>query len=238
MNILLLGYGKMGQIIEGLALEKGHHIVEKIQSSNLNKLNDIDSTTIDVAIEFSNPNSVIDNIKWCLDRQLPVVVGTTGWSHLKSEIDEYCLSKNGTYLFASNFSIGVNIFFKLNEVLAEMLNKHATYKPSIKEVHHTQKLDAPSGTAITLAEGLIQQLDSVSKWTEGQTATPDEVPIESQRVDPTPGTHIIKYDSDIDAIEIKHTAHSRLGFASGALAVAEWIKDKKGVLSMKDFLEV
>ena len=238
MNILLLGYGKMGKLIEELALAQGHSIIDIITSKNPNELNSINHDAIDVAIEFSNPMSVVNNIKWCVDRQIPIVVGTTGWQEQKSEIDNYCLKNSGTYLFASNFSIGVNLFFQLNERLASMMNTHSGYDPSIVEIHHTQKLDAPSGTAITLAEEIIDNLERKSNWSKSDTSKANSISIKSERVDPIPGTHSIIYESGTDSIEIKHTAHSRLGFATGALSVAEWIIHKKGVLSMKNFLSL
>jgi 4-hydroxy-tetrahydrodipicolinate reductase len=238
MNILLLGYGKMGQLIEELALKKGHLIIGKINSTNSKELFKIDSQTIDVAIEFSKPETVFDNAKWCLDNQIPVVIGTTGWQEKKSELDDYCHNKKGTYFFASNFSIGVNLFFRLNKQLAKQLDSFNDYEPSIVEIHHTNKLDAPSGTAITLAEGIINNLTRKSKWINSDESEPGALKIKSERIDPTLGTHTISYDSSIDKIEIKHTAHSRLGFATGALLVAEWVIEKKGVLSMDDFLSL
>jgi 4-hydroxy-tetrahydrodipicolinate reductase len=238
MNILLLGYGKMGQLIEELAIKKGHSIIGKINSKNSQELHSIDVNAIDVAIEFSKPETVLENVKWCLDNQIPVVIGTTGWQENKAELDDYCNSKKGTYFFASNFSIGVNLFFKLSEQLAKKLEPFNDYDPSIIEIHHTDKLDTPSGTAITLAEGIINNLTRKNKWTSSKVSELDTIKIKSERIDPTPGTHTITYDSSIDKIEIKHTAHSRVGFATGALLVAEWIIDKKGVLSMDEFLSI
>ena len=238
MNILLLGYGKMGKLIEEIALKKGHSIVGKINSQNNQELALIDPNIIDVAIEFTKPETVTGNIKWCINKGIPVVIGTTGWLEHKPEIDDYCNVKNGTYFFASNFSIGVNLFFKLNEQLAKKLNSFNEYNPSINEIHHTEKLDAPSGTAITLAEGIINNLSRKNKWVNNESTEDDVLSIKSQRVDTTPGTHTVTYDSLNDQIELKHTAHSRQGFATGALLVAEWIIDKKGVLSMDDFLSL
>ena len=236
MKILLIGYGKMGQLIEELALKKGHEITAKINSKNSLNLLSVNPRNIDVALEFSKPETVVENVKWCLDKQIPVVIGTTGWQGYKKEIDDYCHNLKGTYFFASNFSIGVNLFFKLNEQLAKKLNSFDDYEPSITEIHHTNKLDAPSGTAITLAEGILGNLERKTKWTNSESSSTKAIHISSKRIDPTPGTHTVTYDSPIDQIEIKHTAHSRLGFAKGALLVAEWIVDKKGVLSMDDFL--
>jgi len=236
MNILLLGYGKMGRLIEELALKKGHSITGKINSKNHNELDSINFVAVDVAIEFSKPETVISNVKWCFEHQIPVVVGTTGWQEQKSEIDEYCHKHSGTYLFASNFSIGVNLFFALNKHLATIMKGYSDYDPKITEIHHTHKLDVPSGTAITLAEGILDKIARKTNWSDSDGMSNDALKIKSERIDPVPGTHIVAYESLIDTIEIKHTAHSRVGFASGALEVAEWIVDKKGILTMDDFL--
>ncbi len=236
MNILLLGYGKMGQLIDQLATTKGHQIVGKINIDNRYELDSIDTSSIDVAIEFSQPEAAIENIKWCLARQIPVAVGTTGWLNNKPEIDQFCTENNGTYLFASNYSIGVNIFFKLNEYLAQMMAEQ-DYSVSTKEIHHTSKKDAPSGTSITLAEGILKHLATKKNWVNQKSNKAEELEIISERIDPAPGTHEITYSSPVDTIEIKHTAHSREGFAKGAIAVAEWLKDQKGVKTMDEFLE-
>ena len=238
MNILLLGYGKMGQMIDHLATAQGHQIVERINIDNQSVLAELDTNAIDVAIDFSQPSAAVSNIKWCMDHGIPVAVGTTGWLDQKAEIDAYCTEKGGTYLYASNFSIGVNIFFKVNEFLAKLMNGKAGYRASMKEIHHTQKLDAPSGTAITLAESILDNNAALNNWTNDKSDKDGELPIISERVDPTPGTHEIIYASDIDTIDIRHTAHSREGFAKGAIMVAEWIADKKGVLSMDDFMQL
>jgi len=236
MNILLLGYGKMGQLIDKLATEKGHTIVGKINIDNRHELDQLDSSNVDVAIEFSQPEAAAENIKWCLERQIPVAVGTTGWLDKRDKINAYCEEKNGTYLFASNYSIGVNIFFKLNEYLAQMMADQG-YSVTTKEIHHTSKKDAPSGTSITLAEGILKHVSSKKSWVNHETEKAEELEIISERIDPAPGTHEISYSSPVDTIEIKHTAHSREGFAKGAIAVAEWLKDQKGVKTMDDFLE-
>lgn len=236
MNILLLGYGKMGQLIDQLATAKGHQIVGKINIDNRHELENLNVTSVDVVIEFSQPEAAIENIKWCLDRQIPVAVGTTGWLDRRDEINQYCAEKNGTYLFASNYSIGVNIFFKLNEYLAQMMAEQE-YQVSTKEIHHTSKKDAPSGTSITLAEGILKHLSTKQKWVNRKSDKAGELEIISERIDPAPGTHEITYSSPVDTIEIKHTAHSREGFAKGAIAVAEWLKDQKGVKTMDEFLE-
>ena len=238
MKILLLGYGKMGQMIEKLALEKQHSIVAKITEDNRADLENLSSGAADVAIDFSQPSAAPANIKWCIDHSIPVLVGTTGWAAHKAEVDQYCKDHNGTYLVASNFSIGVNLFFKLNKFLAKLMNSQSEYDVSMKEIHHTQKLDAPSGTAITLAEGVMENIPNKTKWVNEASDKPEELSIISERVDPAPGTHSIQYDSRIDSIEITHTAHSREGFAMGALLVAEWLPKQKGIKTIEDFLQL
>lgn len=235
MKILLLGYGKMGQLIDKLATEKGHEVVGKINIDNRHELEYLNSSNVDVAIEFSQPEAAVENIKWCLDHQIPVAVGTTGWLDKRAEINSYCKEKNGTYLFASNYSIGVNIFFKLNEYLAQMMADQG-YSITTKEIHHTSKKDAPSGTSITLAEGILKHVTSKNNWVNHETDNIQELEIISERIDPAPGTHEITYSSPVDTIEICHTAHSREGFAKGAIAVAEWLKDQKGMKTMDEFL--
>ena len=238
MNILLLGYGKMGQLIGQLSESRGHSIAGKINIDNRVDLDSLDSSTIDVAIEFSQPEAAVENIKWAIEQGIPVISGTTGWLDQKPEIEQLTIAKNGAFFYASNYSIGVNIFFKVNEFLAKLMNETSGYKSSIEEIHHTAKLDAPSGTAITLAEGIIKNIQGLNQWkmSEDMTENKHTLPITSKRIDPAPGTHIIRYSSEIDDIEITHTAHSRQGFALGAILVAEWIQGKKGVLSMDDFL--
>ncbi len=235
MKILLLGYGKMGQLIDQLATESGHEIIEKIHIDNRNRLSELTNKQVDVAIDFSQPEAAVENIKWCIDQKIPVAVGTTGWLDQKDEVDQYCIQNRGTYLYASNYSIGVNIFFQLNEKLAQLMNGQG-YEIATKEVHHTQKLDSPSGTSITIAEGIIQNNDEKEQWVNEESSAKKDLTIISERVDPTPGTHIVRYDSAVDSIEIKHTAHSREGFAKGAIAVAQWLKDQKGVKEMTDFI--
>ena len=237
MRILILGYGKMGKAIEEIAEDRGHTIGHKININNTQALKFINSEDIDVAIEFSQPDAAFENISYCLNHKIPVVCGTTGWLDRKAEIDALCKEKNGSFFYASNFSLGVNIFFKLNQVLAQMMNQQQGYNVGITEIHHTEKLDAPSGTAITLAEGLLKNLSSKTEWKNEPSEEENVLPIISKREPNVPGTHIIKYLSDVDEIEIKHTAKSRTGFALGAVLVAEWIQDKKGVLSMKDFMK-
>lgn len=238
MNILLLGYGKMGKIIGELAESRGHSIIGKINIDNRADLDPLDPATIDVAIEFSQPDAAVENITWAISRGIPVVSGTTGWLERRAEVEALALTKGTAFFYASNYSIGVNIFFKVNRFLASLMNGQSEYKASIEEIHHTEKKDAPSGTAITLAEGILDELDGLKQWTlsSGQELAGDTLTITSKRIDPAPGTHIIRYQSEIDDIEISHTAHSRKGFALGAVLVAEWIIGKKGALSMNEFL--
>ena len=238
MNIALLGYGKMGKLIGELATERGHQIVAKIDLENQDLRDALDPKTIDVAIEFSQPEAALDNIRWAITQGIPVVSGTTGWLARMPEIEALTLQHQGTFFYASNFSIGVNVFFKVNELLAQLMNETNGYQVAVEEIHHTAKKDAPSGTAITLAEGILKHYSKLKTWNlEGETPkNPDSLPITSKRIDPAPGTHHIRYTSVIDDLEITHTAHSRHGFALGAIQVAEWILGKKGVLSMDDYL--
>ena len=238
MKIALIGYGKMGKAIEEIALKKGHAIALKITSKNQEKLTIEDLKKADVAIEFTNPESAAGNILLCLKAGVPVISGTTGWLKHLEEIKSKCMSLDGSFLYASNFSVGVNIFFELNKRLALLMNKHSEYDVRIEETHHTQKKDAPSGTAITLAEGILDQNDSKTKWVNNVAATEDELSILSHRIDAVPGTHSVKYSSEIDDIEIIHTAHNRMGFAQGAVLAAEYIAGRKGIFSMKDVLGI
>jgi 4-hydroxy-tetrahydrodipicolinate reductase len=237
MNILIVGYGKMGKTIESLALEKGHEIIGKVDS--FQELNDVithGQQKIDVAIEFSQPDAAFDNIRFCLENNIPTVSGTTGWLDRKDEIHRICKENKGSFFYASNFSIGVNLFFKLNEYLAELMNEHPQYLVSMKEIHHTEKKDEPSGTAITLAQSILEKMGRIGNWTLNKDVSNSDLNIKSERVGNVPGTHIINYSSEIDRIEIKHEAFGREGFAMGAIFVAEWIPDKEGVLGMDDFL--
>jgi 4-hydroxy-tetrahydrodipicolinate reductase len=234
MNIILLGYGKMGKTIEGIALSRGHQIAAKIDVDNRH---DLAAVNGDVAIEFSHPDAAFDNISQCLQMGIPVVCGTTGWLTRRQEIEDLCAKKGGSFFYASNYSLGVNIFFKLNEQLAKMMNSFNDYSISLEEIHHTEKKDAPSGTAITLAEGVLKNVERKTRWINEVAGADNELPIHSLRINEVPGTHTVTYSSAVDDIEIKHTAHSRQGFALGAVLVAEWIRDKKGVLNMNDFLK-
>lgn len=233
MKIILLGYGKMGKVIEKVALNRGHQIAARIDIDNQHEF---DAAQGDVAIEFSHPDAAYENIKRCLEHDLPVVCGTTGWLKDKAEIEEFCRQMNGTFFYASNYSLGVNLFFKMNEYLAKMMNTFQEYDIRLDEVHHTEKKDAPSGTAIALAEGVLKNVTRKKTWVNKKTGRADDLFIESFRIDQVPGIHVVKYESAIDDIEIKHIAHSREGFGLGAVMVAEWILDKKGVLGMDDYL--
>jgi 4-hydroxy-tetrahydrodipicolinate reductase len=234
MKILLIGYGKMGKTIEAIALERGHTIAGKVD--NQEELLNFNGTA-DVAIEFSQPDAVINNLNYCFEKRIPVVCGTTGWLDRRNEMEALCKQKQSAFFYASNYSLGVNLFFKLNEYLAKLMNGRNGYEVSIDETHHTQKKDAPSGTAITIAEGIIKNYPSKKGWALNATHNPDELLIRSFRVDPAPGTHSVQYKSAVDDISIQHTAHSRQGFALGAVLVAEWLAGKTGVYSMDDFLK-
>lgn len=236
MRIALIGYGKMGKLIEEIAVANGHSIILKISSSNRNELTADNLATADVAIEFTNPESAYENVKFCIESGTPVVSGSTGWNEKIGEIISLCKEKNGSFLHASNFSIGVNIFFAVNTKLAELMALQTGYEVSLKEIHHTAKKDAPSGTAVTLAEQIISKLPSISSWVKGEANSSSELSIISERIDPAPGTHHVKYDSEIDSIEIIHTAHNRKGFASGAVKAAEFVASRKGVFTMQDVL--
>jgi 4-hydroxy-tetrahydrodipicolinate reductase len=236
MNIALLGYGKMGKAIEEIALQKGHGIVLRIHDQNLEELTKQNLQKADVAIEFTSPQSAVGNILLCFDAGVPVVCGTTGWLAKMDMVLQKCKELHGTFLYASNFSIGVNIFFELNKRLAELMKHQPNYNVSMEEIHHTEKRDAPSGTAITLAEGIIAILPQKTKWVNKNSDVSDELPILSKRIDPAAGTHSVKYSSDVDDIEIIHTAHNRKGFAAGAVLAAEFIFGKKGIFNMRDVL--
>ncbi len=236
MKIALIGYGKMGKAIEEIALEKGHEIVLKIGSQNKYDLNPAGLQNADVAIEFTGPESAVQNIMTCIDGSIPVVCGSTGWLQDWDKVTAYCNLHKGTLLYASNFSIGVNIFFEVNRKLAQLMSTRTEYNVSLEEIHHTQKKDAPSGTAITIAEDILHEIPFKTSWTKQHGGKKEELVIESKRVDPAPGTHIVTYTSEIDSIEIKHTAHSRKGFAMGALLAAEFLSGRQGIFSMQDVL--
>jgi len=232
MNIALFGYGKMGKMIEQIAIQRGHNIVAKIDIDT----NELDFSEMDVAIDFSMPTAAYDNIKQCIKNNVPIISGTTGWLDDYDNAVTYCKEHKGAFIYASNYSLGVNIFFELNEYLAKMMKNMEQYTVSMEEIHHTQKLDAPSGTAITLAEGVIAN-SRYKNWSLDQVSE-DTIGITSKRVNAVPGTHIVDYQSNVDGIEIKHTAHNREGFALGAVIAAEWILGKSGVFSMRDVLNL
>lgn len=236
MKIALIGYGKMGKAIEAIAFEKGHEIVLAIDLHNQHEFTTTNLQKADVAIEFTSPETAFKNTLTCLQAGIPTVVGSTGWHQHLPEAEQACTANGAALLVATNFSIGVNIFFEINKRLAQMMAGHPQYEVSMEEVHHTQKKDAPSGTAITLAEGILENLGRKNNWVNQPSSKPEELPIISKRIDPAPGTHIIRYDSDIDSIEITHTAHNRKGFASGAVLAAEFLAGKKGLFNMQDVL--
>jgi len=236
MKIALIGYGKMGKAIESIALNKGHEIVLKIDIQNNQDFTEAALQKADVAIEFTGPHSAYENVKKCIAWGVPVVSGSTGWLDKWNEVKDLCDEKNGTLIYSSNYSIGVNLFFELNKQLAQLMQPYNSYDVSMTEVHHTEKKDAPSGTAISLAEQILTHLDRKNKWVNGTSANANELVIQSERMDPAPGTHMVKYSSEVDDIEIIHTAHTRVGFASGAVLAAEFAFEKKGIFTMKDVL--
>ncbi len=236
MKIALIGYGKMGKAIEGIASKNGDEIVLKISSSNKDLFTTDNIEKADVAIEFTNPHSAVDNIKKCIDAGVPVVSGSTGWLKQFDEVVNYCKQKKGCFLYASNFSVGVNIFFEVNKMLAALMSKQKDYNVTMEEIHHTQKKDAPSGTAITIAEQILQKITSKKEWVNKETEDKSQLQIISKRIENIPGTHKVLYHSFADDIEIIHTAHNRSGFASGALQAAKFIIGKKGIFEMKDVL--
>lgn len=244
MNIALLGYGKMGKIIEKIATDRGHEIVLKIDEHTLDQFTVENLKKADAAIDFTTPDSVLGNIQKCFEAQTPIVVGTTGWYGQLQQVKNDCEKYNSALLYASNFSVGVNVFFYVNQVLAKLMNKYPYYEVQVEEIHHAQKLDSPSGTAMTIAEGIIENLDAKSEWVNVleqadsseaiNQVKNNQVLIESLRIDSVPGTHTVIYDSEVDSIEFKHTAHNRSGFALGAVLAAEWINGKKGFYTATD----
>lgn len=239
MKIGLIGYGKMGKAIEAIALERGHTIAFTVNSQLT--IDQVQLSSADVAIEFSQPNLVIEHIKKCLREQLPIVVGTTAWQKQLPEIEKLTNQLNGSLLHASNFSVGVNLFFQLNERLASLMSNHTNYSASIEEIHHIQKLDAPSGTAVTLADGIIKNHTNYLSWVCGEEFIPEtndqQIAITAIREPDVPGTHTIHYQSTIDTLSITHQAHNRLGFAQGAVLAAEFLYGKKGIFTMRDVLK-
>jgi 4-hydroxy-tetrahydrodipicolinate reductase len=236
MKIALIGYGKMGQAIEEIALQKGHEVVLRINIDNTEDMTEENLRQADVAIEFTGPESAFENLKSCIQAGIPVVCGSTGWLNKWNEIQNYCEINNGALVYASNYSIGVNLFFEVNKFLSKLMAVYKEYDVKLEEIHHTQKKDAPSGTAITLAEQVLENVSRKKHWVNHISNNEDELEIISERIDPAPGTHKIKYTSTIDDIEIVHTAHNRIGFAGGALRAAEFLAGKKGIYTMKDVL--
>ncbi|WP_298424832.1 4-hydroxy-tetrahydrodipicolinate reductase [uncultured Kordia sp.] len=233
MNIALLGYGRMGKEIEKIASQRGHSIIHKISKD----IESYDFSNVDVAIDFSIPTAAFQNISHCIKQQIPVISGTTGWLDRYDEIVSLCQNEKGAFIYASNFSLGVNIFFEMNAYLAKMMSQLEDYKVGVEEIHHTKKLDAPSGTAITLAEGIIEHT-KYTDWKLEKAETETDIPIVAKRIPEVPGTHEITYTSSIDTIAIEHKAHNRQGFALGAVVAAEWIQNKEGVFTMKDVLNI
>ena len=236
MKIALIGYGKMGKAIEEIALSKGHEIVLKIDANNTSDFTKENIQKADVAIEFTGPHTAFENISKCIEWAVPVVSGSTGWLDHFEKAKKLCEEEKGCLLYASNFSIGVNLFFEINKQVAALMEPYDNYNVSMTETHHTEKKDAPSGTAISLAEQILAQIGRKKKWVNDSSIEASDLIIRSERIDPAPGTHTISYDSAIDSIEITHTAHTRKGFASGALLAAEFANQKIGIFTMKDVL--
>ncbi len=236
MKVALIGYGKMGKEIEQVAISRGHTIVLKVDITNASSYSIDELKKADVAIEFSTPESVISNIYKCFDTNVPVIVGTTGWLKQLEEVKQKCSDKKQTLFYASNYSIGVNLFFKVNEYLAKLMNAYPTYNAAMEEIHHAHKLDSPSGTAISLAKQILENNSNKQKWVNNSTQNKNELEIISKRIDEVPGTHTVTYSSEVDEISMTHIAHNRKGFALGAVIAAEWVKGKKGIFGMNDLL--
>src|SRR5690606_33337269 len=241
MKIALIGYGKMGRIIEKYAIERGHEVALIIDEDNRDDITIEDLKSADIAIDISTPNSILANIQQCFEADLPLIVGTTGWYDEIESIKEKCLSGNHALLYGSNFSVGVNIFFHVNKVLAQAMRPHLQYEVQVEEIHHTAKLDAPSGTAITIAEGILENSDQKTDWVnyiveeeKEVIPKPNQLLIESHRIEDVHGTHTVLYSSEVDQLEFKHTAHSRAGFALGALMAAEWLQNRKGFFNVTE----
>ncbi|MGJ1204725.1 4-hydroxy-tetrahydrodipicolinate reductase [Sphingobacterium lactis] len=244
MKIVLLGYGKMGQLIERFAMKRGHEVVLIVDEQNRSSIQVDDLEDADIAIDFSTPNAALENISLCFEADLPLVVGTTGWYEHLEEVKETCLEANQSLLYGSNFSIGVNIFFHINKMLAKAIEPYKQYDVQVEEIHHIHKLDAPSGTAITIAEGILEHIPAKQSWVNNVEGSgeevipkPNELLIESLRIEEVPGTHTVLYSSEVDQIEFKHTAHSREGFALGAVIAAEWLLGKKGFFQVTEMFD-
>ena len=236
MKIAIIGYGKMGKAIEEIAIAKGHEIVLKIDASTTSDFIKENVQKADVAIEFTGPHAAYENISNCIEWGVPVVSGSTGWLDQFEKVKKLCEEKKGCLIYASNFSIGVNLFFEINKQVAALMEPYDSYNVSMTETHHTEKKDAPSGTAISLAEQILAQIGRKKKWVNDSSIEASDLVIRSERIDPAPGTHSVSYDSAIDSIEITHTAHTRKGFASGAVLAAEFANQKMGIFTMKDVL--
>lgn len=237
MKIAIFGYGKMGKEIEKILIQRGHEVVEKITSKS--DKNAIDPTNIDVVIEFSSPHAAAANIRYCIQHKLPVIIGTTGWYNQFDQLTKSCIDNNTAMVYGTNFSIGVNIFFTINSALAKIMNANLGYECTVKEVHHTEKKDAPSGTGITIAEDIIAEMNTYEKWenvNKAEISGPNVLSLASERLPDVPGTHIVSYENDIDRIDLIHTAKNRTGFALGSVMAAEWIKNKQGVFSIKEIM--
>lgn len=234
MRVAIIGYGKMGKAIAPILIARGHEVVVKINSQNPLQMDML--ANVDVAIEVSQPNLALGHIQMCLEAKVPIVVGTTGWYHQFDSIQQKVKDENLSLLYATNFSIGVHLVFALNEQLAKWMKNFPQYEPSIEEVHHTAKIDAPSGTGITMAEGILKHIDRKQSWVNRESISPEELALTSIREENVPGTHTISYVSDVDTIELKHTAHNRSGFALGAVEAAEWLVNHPGIHSMQEFL--
>ena len=237
MKIALIGYGKMGKEIEQILIARGHTIPLIIDLNNTNDLDAAHLQKVDVAIEFTTPSTAYGNVVKCLEAGVPVVCGTTAWLDNLPQVEQLCKEKNGAFFYASNYSIGVNIFFEINRRLAQLMNRFGEYDVTIEETHHTQKKDAPSGTAVTLAEGVLENLDRKQKWVCGTTTVPEELEVVAIRRSVVPGTHTVTYESDVDTLSITHMAKSRRGFALGAVLAAEFLHGKTGIFSMKDLMQ-
>ena len=238
MKFAIIGYGRMGREIEAAAIKRGHEIVIRVDKNNIDDLKSEGFKTADVALEFTTPATAAKNIISCFDAGIPVVSGTTGWTDKLEEIKQLCLKNDQAFFHASNFSIGVNIMFKLNLWLADVMNRFPDYRVSLSEVHHIHKIDAPSGTAVTLADGILQKIERKRKWENEESADPDILPVISERKGEVPGTHLIKYASEFEILEVSHRALSRSVFASGALLAAEYLAGKKGVFNMDDLIDI
>jgi len=238
MNIAIIGYGRMGHEIERISIDRGHQIKSIIDQDNFEEIHDLNAEQVDVAIEFTNPTSAYTNILHCFNANIPVISGTTGWTDKLAKLKQISINENKGFLYASNFSVGVNVLFALNKMLAKIMNAFPAYAVAIEEIHHTKKLDSPSGTAITLAQGIINNIDRLNSWTLADHSTNDILGINSIRRGEVPGIHEIRYESSFDTLQLAHSAKSREGFALGAVLAAEFMQNKKGFFEMNDVLQL